>query len=220
MAEYLFELTPTRDEELLPQLAAALDKCAELTSRKRLSALWRFIDRMNDARNVPEELLRRRRARRRIYGGILTVAGLLLLIPALTEPRELTGPLVVGAFAVAWGLYSLLRRGGSGKRRGKKDALKRYEKEARRLLDRLAEAPRAEMHIRFTDKEMTVEAAGERRAVPYGVFECGAETRDLLLLHGKANALVLQRRELAWGDWEAFGAFLTERGVPVAPAPD
>lgn len=220
MAEYLFELRPVRDERLLPQLAAALDKCGELSSRGRLPALWKLIDRMGGAQTAPEEVLRRRRTRRRIYGGVLTAAGLFLLIPALTAPRELTGPLLVGAFAVAWGLYSLLRRGGASGKGGEKRPLQRYEKEARQLLDGLAEAQRAGVYVRFTDKELTVEAAGERKAVAYAAFACAAETRDLLLLRGEASGLVLQKRELAWGNWEAFRAFLSERGVPAAPVYD
>lgn len=224
MAEYLFELRPTQNARLLPQLAAALDKCGELSARGRLPALWRLIDRLNAAREVPEEVLRRRRMRYRIYGGVLTAAGVFLLVPALAAPRELTGPLLVGAFAVAWGLYSLLRRGGtsgkSGGTGGRRRALRRCEKEAERLLDRLAEAQRAGMYVRFTDREMTVEAGGERKTIAYAAFECAAETRELLLLRGKTSALVLQKRELAWGDWEAFRAFLTERGIPAAMAFD
>ena len=217
MAEYLFELRPARDERFLPQLAAALDKCAELSARKRFPALWRLLDRLNDSQEAPEEILRRRRRRRRVYGGVLIAAGLLLLIPALTAPRELPGPLVVGALAVAWGLYTLFLRGGVGKR-GKKSALRRYEKEARRLLDRLGEAQRAGMYMRFTDRELTAEAAGERKTLSYGAFECAAETRELLLLRGRTSGVVLQKRELAWGSWEAFRVFLTERGVPVEQA--
>lgn len=214
----MFELRPARDERLLPQLVAALDKCGELSSRKRLPRLWRLIDRMRGAQAAPEEVLRRRRTRRRIYGGVLTAAGLFLLIPALTAPRELTGPLLVGAFAVAWGLYSLLRRGGAGGKSGGKRALQRYETEARRLLDGLGEARRAGMHARFTDKGLSVEAAGARKAIAYAAFECAAETRELLLLRAKASGFVLLKRELAWGDWEAFRAFLVERGVPVVTA--
>ena len=217
MAEYLFELRPARDERFLPQLAAALDKCGELSSRRRLPALWRLIDRLRGAREVPEEVLRRRRRRRRLSGAILTAAGLFLLIPALTAPREMTAPLLVGALAVAWGLCSLFLRGGTGGGSGGKDALRRYEREARLLLDRLAEARRAGMYVRFTGREMTMEAAdGERKAVSYGALECAVETRDLLLLRGKTSGIVLQKRELAWSDWGAFRAFLLERGVPVA----
>ena len=218
MAEYLFELGQVRDEQLVPQLASALDKCEEFSSRARLPGLWRLIDRLSGSQEASEEILRRRRRRRRIYGAVLIAAGLFLLIPALTAPRELPGPLLVGALAVAWGLCSLFLRGGVGGKRGKKDALRRYEKEARLLLNRLAEARRAGMYVRFTDKEITVEAAGERKTIAYGAFECAAETRELLLLRGKASGLVLQKRELAWGIWEAFRAFLIERGVPTAQA--
>lgn len=220
MAEYLFELKPARDERLLPQLAAALDKCEEQSSRGRLPALWKLIDRLSAAREVPEEVLRRRRRRRRIYGGVLAAAGLFLLIPALMPPLEMTGAIPVGALAVAWGFYSLLWRGGTGRGRKRKDPLQRYEKEARLLLDRLAAAQRAGMHVRFTDREMAVEAAGERKAIPYNAFECAAETHELLLLRGKKSALVLRKQELTWGNWEAFRAFLTERGVPAAQAAD
>ena len=219
MAEYLFELAPVRDERLVPQLAAALDKCEEMVSRKRVPGLWKRIDRLNGAQRAPEEVLRRRRTRRRIYGGVLIAAGLFLLIPALVPPRDLPGPLVVGALAVAWGLYSLLRRGGTGKTGGGgQRSRRRYEKEARLLMERLAGAQRTGMYVRFTDKEVAVEAAGERKTIAYGAFACAAETRELLLLRGEASGLVLQKRELTWGNWEAFRAFLTERGVTVAPA--
>ena len=219
MAEYLFELKRVQNDRLLPQLAAALDKCVELSSRKRLPVLWRLTDRLGGARKVSEEVLRRRRIRRRIHGGILTATGLFLLIPALASPRETPGAVLVGALAVAWGLYSLLRRGGSGEGGGR--PLQRYENEARRLLEGLAEARRAGTHVRFTDKEMAVEAAeGERKAVSYSAFECAAETRELLLLRGKTSGLVLQKRELTWGNWEAFRAFLVKRGVLVAPVSD
>lgn len=222
MAEYVFDLKPTQDERLVPQLAAALDKCAELASRARLPGLWRLIDRIRNVPRASEKTLRRRRVLYRVYGVIMLISGLILLIPGLMAPRELLEPLIVGALAATWGVYCIVHRVGreqQGRKRDEERRFKRYEKEARKLAEGLADSRRAGMHLRFTEKEMTVEGAqGERQTLPYSTFRYAAETRELLLLRGNTEGFTLQKRELTWGNFPEFRAFLAARGVMVAPA--
>ena len=215
---FVFELKPARDERLLEQLTAALDKCAELSSRSRLPQLWKLIDRINAAPKLSGEALHKRRIWNRVFNGILVAAGLFLLIPSLMAPRELTGPLIVSVLAVVWGVFSLLRRQGTPEQSGKRPS-KRFEKDARELLKGLSEPQRAGVHMRFTEKEIVVEGRQDgRQTLSYDAFLCAAETRELLLLRGRESGFVLQKRELTWAAWPDFRAFLMARGVPVAPA--
>ncbi len=219
MAEYVFELQPTRDERLLPQLAAALDKCGELSSRARLPGLWKLIDRLRDVPPAPENVLRRRRVLYRVYGGLLTVSGLILLIPGLTAPRELAGALVMGALSAAWGVYCIVHRVGQGRQGGDGRRLRRFEREARGLLEGLADPRRAGIYVSFTEKEVVVaRKQGGRQTLSYDAFVCAAETQELLLLRGKDGGFPLRKRELTWGYYPDFRVFLMARGVPMAPA--
>lgn len=109
----------TDDERrgLREQLARALEKRMELNSRKVMPKLWAVTDRLRSVPKAPEPVLRRRRVRYKIYGVILLVLGLLLLIPGLMEPEELSAPLAAGALATVSGvLYLWPRRSGPGSR--------------------------------------------------------------------------------------------------------
>ncbi len=218
--EYVFELKPARSEQFLPQLAAALDKCEELASRKGLPWLWKLYARFRGLPKAWDKTLRWSRILYRVAGVILIAAGLVLFVPGLMAPRELTGPLIVGALSVTWGVYCLFRRVGQGRRGdGKRRLPKRMVKEARSLADGLADPQRAGVHVRFTEREMAFESTqGARQTLSYDTFLCGAETRELLLLRGKESGFVLQKRELTWGAWPEFRAFLMARGVLLAPA--
>ena len=121
--EFVFKpekLTP----ELLEQISSALAKRAELASRKRFPNLWKKTDALGE-KKMPEDVLHRRKIRRVIYGVFLIAAGIFLFIPGLMKPKELTVPLIVGAFSLINGIFAVLPR---------KNAAEKYEKTAKRLV--------------------------------------------------------------------------------------
>jgi len=103
--EFIFVLTKYNDVSFKPQVSKALEKRAELVSRKGHPKIWKFTDRMNSKRKASEEVLKKRRSRY-IYGIILLLLGFFLLIPSLMEPKEMLIPLLVGTFTVGIGILN------------------------------------------------------------------------------------------------------------------
>ena len=96
-------------EELVDQVAEAVGKRAEIFSREKLPGMWKKVDKLNE-KKMPEEVLRHRKIRYVIYGIILIAVGFFLFIPGLMKPKELTVPLIVGAFSIINGIFAVLPR--------------------------------------------------------------------------------------------------------------
>ena len=202
----VFALRPVTDERLLPQLAAALERREELYARALLPDLWQ------GAPPPSETVLRRRGTRRRIWGLLLLVLGVLLFAPGLAAPRELPGQLAVGAVALGWGAWALF--GEALRRKPDPDA------PARRLLEALGDPSRRGAHAIFTDAALVLETPdGAHAEMGYGTVACALETRDLLLLADGARLVILQKSELTWGEWAGFREFLADRvgGLEIIP---
>lgn len=92
----VFTLSRYDREQLRAPLCEALSRVYEHESRRRFPGGWRFVDRLNRGPKPSEQALRRRHIRYRIYGVMLTLFGLFLLIPSLTEPETLAVVLPLG----------------------------------------------------------------------------------------------------------------------------
>ena len=92
----VFTLSRYDREQLRAPLCEALSRVYEHESRRRFPGGWRFVDRLNRGPKPSEQALRRRHIRCRIYGVMLTLFGLFLLIPSLTEPETLAVVLPLG----------------------------------------------------------------------------------------------------------------------------
>lgn len=88
------------DEALLPEIADALEKRVELSSRAKFPKLWAIIDRLN----AHSEKSPRKRRIRRIYRGgmasVLWVLSLILLLPAYFAPQELGDLIPLGIVCI------------------------------------------------------------------------------------------------------------------------
>ena len=203
--DYRFAATCVTAEEkaaLQPQLARALDKRLELHSRRTMPGMWSVTDRLNSMPKAPEAVLKRRRVRYRIYGIILLILGLLLLVPGLMEPQELTQLLVVGALCVVSGVLYLLPRSTGPHHR--------EQRQAEQLLAALADSGGED--VRFLENGISVRAGESLQQIPYGEMNAVIETEDLFVLSfSKTNALILKKRDMTEGEPVSFLPFLAER---------
>ena len=105
--EFVFELTKYNDISFKLQVSKALEKRTELVSRNKHPRLWKYTDKLNSKKKVPEQVLEKRRSRYKVYGIVLLLLGLFLLIPSLMAPKEMLIPLLVGAFTVGIGILNI-----------------------------------------------------------------------------------------------------------------
>jgi hypothetical protein len=200
--EYTFQLSAYNQNDLEAQVSNTLEKRRELSSRQKLPGLWRATDRLN-ARKAPEPVLRRRAVRYKIYGAVLLVLGIFLLVPGLTEPKELLVPLIVGAICVLLGFIYLLPR--------RKKPSRKFRAAAAKLLagaQTAEQAGNAPVLVRFAQDGMML-PGGE--VIPYDCFEAIVETENIYLLTWNGRVTVLQKRDLLDGTHEDFLLFLEEK---------
>ena len=191
--EYTFELRPLRNPAVLAQLADALEERAQLLAhpRRERGAL------------SPKERLRRRKLRYRVYLAALTFMGLVLLAFSLPDPvGEIKTLLGGAALTVCCALWLWLSREARPAHAAPKD----------QLMTQVGKAERAGARVIFNECGMHIcPARGGEELVPYGQIQFAFESDDLLVLTGSRRAMALQTRELSWGDWEEFRAFLSLR---------
>ncbi|MBR3953302.1 MAG: hypothetical protein IKJ82_06840 [Oscillospiraceae bacterium] len=199
--EFIFKpekLTP----ELTEQVADAIGKRAEIQSRGKYPKMWNKIDSLNE-RRMPDEVLRRRKARRVFYGIILIAAGFFLFVPGLMKPKELLVPLLVGAFSMINGIFAVLPG---------RTAAEKYEKSAKKLMKSI--------NSNLVAGDMVVFGEG-------GIFENGKplmeyenlepviEGRSLFLICDGEKIMILRKFDLVSGDLESLCAFLNEKDLKI-----
>jgi len=184
------------------QTALALEKRTEAVSRRMYPGLWRTTDRLNENK-MPEDVLKRRRIRYKIYGVVLLLLGLFLLIPGLMDPKKLTVPLFAGLFASCNGLFQLLSR--------KTHPGKRYLRAAKQLLAQRNTAP--ETTIRFDEAGI----CDEETPIPFDRFDTIVEMPDLYLLTWNGKVLLLWKQELTNGSPDAFSSLLEQKHPVYRP---
>lgn len=180
------------------QLLRALERVTEARSRQACPGLWRMTDRLNQVERMPQEVLRRRRGRQKVYGVLLLALGLFGAIPAAMEPHELMSVLVVSLAAIALGIFSLLPR--------------RPARQNRQLLrerDRILSAYRTldEQGTPVTFEETGI-FEGEQQLGAYETLQEVVFQEDVLLLVWQERFLFLQLRDLEGEAPESFRAFL------------
>lgn len=198
--EFIFRIIQYNADELVNEVALALEKQVELNSRKRLPDMWRFIDRLN-SRRAPEGVLKKRAILRKGYGILLTGMGLFLLIPGMMEPRELLLPLIVGTISVVVGVGCVW----PWRRRSNR----RFHKVAEELLTGLRkplkEANESSLLVRFTEEGMSLP---NNSLVAYQDFHTVIETERIYFLVWQEKVTILQKMDLVEEATEAFLSFL------------
>jgi len=201
--EYVFVLSKYNEELFKPQVSKALEKRTELISRKQYPKLWKFTDKMNSKAKVPEEVLKKRHIRYRVYGIILMIMGFFVLIPSLISPKEMLTPLLLGALSVCMGIV-YFRQG----RKSKKKKLTSFDKAAVKLFSEYEQIPDSQIEAIFTDDEVKLE---DKITIGYGEIERIFVTEDLLILIWNKRITVLQKKDLASSNIEEFINFITNK---------
>lgn len=200
--EFVFQITQFNSDVLEDEVAAALEKQLELYSRKRLPAMWRFIDR-NNSRRASEGVIEQRKILRKIYGIILTVMGIFLLVPGLIEPRELLAPLIAGIISVVTGVGCIWP--------WRKRSNRKIHKIAEELLagkrKPLDETTETTLLVRFTAEGMSFP---NNSLIAYQDFQTIIEVESIYFLVWLDKVTILQKKDLVVERSEAFLAFLEE----------
>jgi len=198
--EYVFVLSKYNEELFKTQVSKALEKRTELVSRQRYPKLWRFTDKMNSRGKVPEEMLKKRHIRYRVYGIILMILGFFVLIPSLMDPKGMLVPLLVGALSVCMGIV-YFRYG----RKSKKKKLTTFDKAAVKLFSEYEQIPDGQIKVIFTDDEVKLE---DKNKIGYGEIERIFITEDLLILIWNKRITVLQKKDLSSYNLDEFIDFI------------
>lgn len=196
--DFEFQASSPPSSLLVSQLSCALKQRTELISRKAHPRIWRVNDHLN-SKKQPESILKKRRARSRLYGILLIIMGCFLAVPGLTEPTTLLVPLVAGIIGILAGILTL------SSCRAVKKSNRQFDKAAKQLLDNLASTQPT--HAHFAQDGMILPG---RQLVAYSKFDFGCETQDLLLLTWMDQVAVLQKKDLCTGNVAQLTAFLQE----------
>ena len=192
--DFVFQISPYSDPSLLRQVSEALEKRTELRARAQCPRLWSVTDTLNKRKKT---VSKGQRIRYRIYGVLLTVMGVMLLIPGMMEPKTLWVPLIAGAIGILLGVFTLWAVGASQRQRTC------FDQAAEKLLKGFAMPPSAQ--VNFGQNGM--EIAG-KPAASYPDFDFVAETKDLFLLTWKEKVTLLQKKDLVAGESAQFAGFL------------
>ncbi|WP_369283571.1 hypothetical protein [Oscillibacter sp. GMB15532] len=106
--KFTFLLSPY-EERGKSQLFDALNKLAEMKSRKACPKMWAGIDKLNAVPRGSKGTSEKKRKRYKVYGGFLIILGLFALIPGVMAPKELLDVLIVGAAAFLLGVVYLFQ---------------------------------------------------------------------------------------------------------------
>lgn len=200
---FIFSMKPYDVDTLFPQVAQMLQKRVEIASRKRLPGLWKLTDKLNAVPRAPEAELKRRKERKRRWGGLLLVMGIFLFVPGVMRPQELPVPLVAGFFAIVMGML-YLRKGDRKK--------KSLEKKAKQLLEKMnASMEGQKLRLIFYDAELAITGVGDDKKISYANMECALETADLFGLIYENQIVLLQKKELLLGNAEDLTKVLKEK---------
>jgi hypothetical protein len=207
--EFIFQISQyNSDVAFKDEVAAALEKQLELNSRKRLPAMWRFIDRNNN-RRASEGVMKHRTFLRRIYGILLTVLGVILLIPGLMDPRELLAPLIAGIISVVTGvgcIWPWRKRSNNKFHKIAEDLLANM----RKSLNETTETP---LLVQFTAEGMLLP---HNSLISYQDFQTIIEVKSIYFLVWLEKVTILQKKDLVMESSEVFLAFLEEMtSLPV-----
>ncbi len=101
---FLFQVSAMDVKALIPQVSYGLEKQVELESRKAHPEMWQVTDRYNNADKSPESVRQLRQKRRGVLALIEWALGVVLLVPALIAPAQMSLLLLIGAACFASGV--------------------------------------------------------------------------------------------------------------------
>ncbi len=203
---FIFSMQPYNIEKLSSQTAWMLEQITQQNSRKKLPALWKLTDKLNAAERASEAALKRRKARRKLWGGLFLVMGVFLFVPGIMQPQELIGPLLAGLFAILIGMLYLRRD------EKKKDV---FENKAAALLEKMnASMQQQKLRMIISDNGITLSGIeAEEKKISYEKMEYTFETKDLFAMVYENQIILLQKEELMLGKPEELRKRFAEKTV-------
>lgn len=211
---YIFQVSDLDTEALMPQVSKALEKRLEIRSRQMIPKMWNTTDKLNEANRASEEEVKRRRTRKKIWGLILMVLGVIVFVPGIVEPEGNTLLMIVGAIAIIVGFFNFCTSGSITQNTDK------FDKAAREFLAGHKESIKnQDVQICFSDEEM-VTVTGEleelnQDAVVYNQVEFVIETKDIFLVIHENRGVVLQKKDITLGTIDEFREFANENIKPI-----
>ena len=198
--EFLFRCRPLTGQDLVPQIAAALEARTEQMSRERYPGMWRYTDHFNARRRGVAMTPKRQKW----TSVVLMVLGVILLVPGLADPRHNIALLAFGGLGVAFGLGELI---GSRHR-----PQSRFQLAARHLLSTRGLIGDDELRVVFRPESMDIQTTEGGEQVAYDRFQYVLETADTYLITYEDRVLLLLKRDLT-SEEEPFRDFLQQRTV-------
>ena len=185
-------------ENLSYEISESIAKRTEVFSRKKLPGLWEKTDALN-AKNLSEPAFKRRKIFRKINGAICIALGFFLFIPGLLKPQELFVPLVVGAFAMIFGISAVIPR---------KTNAEKYIKKAKKLISAINSSIKPEDTVVFNDEGVFENGL---LLMEYKNFENVIENRSIFLVCDSAKIMILRKTDLVIGNSDEFFKFIEEK---------
>lgn len=195
--EFVFKPEKLSDD-LIYQISECIAKRAENFSRTKYPGMWKKVDSLSEHK-MPEDVLRRRKIRHTIYGVFLIAVGIFLFIPGLMKPKELTVPLIVGAFSIINGIFAVLPR---------RKPEERYKRKAKKLADAINSSIKPGDMVVFGDEAIFENGA---LLMEYQNLEPLIESRSLWLVCDGAKVMVLRKTDLVSGSPEEFFGFINKK---------
>ena len=195
--EFLFK--PEKlSEDLKYQVSETLAKRTELFSRKKFPGLWEKTDALN-AKNLSEPAFKRRKIFRKINGIICIALGIFLFVPGLMKPSELAVPLIVGAFAIIFGISAVIPR---------KTNEEKFYKKAKKLAKAINSSHEKEDTVVFGEDGIFENGAA---LMKYEELEDVVENRSIFLVCDGKKIMVLRKTDMVAGNPEDFRIFIEEK---------
>ncbi|NLK43604.1 MAG: hypothetical protein GX300_04315 [Tissierellia bacterium] len=199
--EFVFVLSNYDEASFKEQVSKALEKRTELVSRNEYPKMWKFVDKMNSKEKAPEEVLKKRYVRYRIYGIILIFLGFFLLIPSVVKIKEMLIPLIWSIFSISLGLY-YFRYG----KKPKKVKETSFDKATAKLFNGYKDMPPAKIII--TEDKIQL---GENSRIEYSDIERIFITEDLFIIIWNERIAVIQKKDLLSSNIEEFTDFIRSK---------
>ena len=185
-------------ENLFYEISETIAKRTEIFSRKKLPGLWEKTDALN-AKNLSEPALKRRKNFRKINGIICIALGIFLFVPGLVNPRELFVPLIVGAFAIIFGIFAVIRRKTDGEK---------FLKKAKKLAKAINDSLNPEDTVVFGEDGIFENGA---LLMEYKNLENVIENRSVFLVCDGKKIMVLRKADMVIGNTDGFKVFIEEK---------
>lgn len=185
-------------EDLSYQISEAIGKRSEIFSREKYPGMWKKVDKLN-GKKAPEKVFRRRKIRQVIYGIILIALGIFLFVPGIMKPKELAVPLIIGAFSIINGIFTVIPR---------KANSEKFLKKAKKLISAINSSIKQEDTVVFNEEGIFENGS---LLMEYENLESIIENRNIFFVCGGEKIMILRKADMVVGNQDGFRQFVEEK---------